>query len=117
MWLLFLLFFSSYSWSQTPTDQDKVFSLNLPGSPKFSDCGLITRTSGNLTEGISPACFQSVNNLYYDEDYSLSRRGGYSKYNITACTGSQAIKGLWPFNSTNGTSYLVAFSSNSMYSS
>lgn len=113
---IFLL--NSLSFSQTPGQSDKVFSLNTPGSPMFKDCGLITRTTGNLTENLSPSCLQSVDNLYYDSDYSLDRRGGYTQYNLTACSNlGKPIKGLWPFNGTDGVNYLIAFSSNSMYQS
>lgn len=113
---LICLFFQ-YSNAQTPGPLDKVFSVNTSGGPKFSECGLITRVSPNLTENISPSCFQSVYNLYYDSDMSLDRRGGYSAYNINPCQDSKSVKGLWPFNSTDGTKYLVIFSSNSMFSS
>lgn len=102
--------------AQAPGPQDNVFSLNLPGGQgNFRDCGLISRISPNLTEGISPSCFQNILNSYLDEDGSIIRRGGFSQYNLTPCTGSQPIKGLWSFNSTNGVQYLVAFSSMSMY--
>ena len=93
---LFLLF-SGVSYSQTPAQSttpkiqepettDKVFSVNFQGTPQFSQCGLITRLSGNLVENLSPACMQSVDNLYYDSDYSLDRRGGYAQYNLNACS-------------------------------
>lgn len=98
--------------AQSPGPADQIFTL-----PNPKDCGVITRLSPNLIENISPGCLQTDNNFYFDEDWSLSRRNGYAVYNLTACTGSQSIRGLWAFNATDGTKYLIAFSSNSMYSS
>lgn len=80
--------------------------------PSPRECGLVTRTAPNL---LNPACLPVLQNAYLDQDQSILRRGGYSAYNLTACTGAQPIKGMWPFYATDGTLYLVAFSSNSMY--
>lgn len=114
MWALLLL--ASIAWGQTPSQSDKIFSLNLPGSQgNFKDCGLVTRTAPNLTESLSPSCFQSLNNIYIDSDGSLDRRGGYSKYNLTACQDSRPIRGEWAFNATDGTKYMVIYSSGSMF--
>lgn len=44
-----------------------------------------------------------------------TRRLGYAKYNATACTGGQPIRGMWPFYSQSGLQYLVMASSNSMF--
>lgn len=90
-----------------PGDKD----INL-GSGQWSQCGLVTRYSPNL---LQPNCFQSVANVLFDSNGSMDRRNGYAAYNLTACTGSQPIKGLWPFFATDGTKYLIAFSSNSLF--
>lgn len=113
--LYFLFLFPSLGFAQSPGEKDLIFSLNTPGSPAFQSCGLVTRVSPNLLENISNACFQSTYNLYFDDDSSMLRRGGFSQYNLTACTGAQAVRGLWPFNATNGTKYIIAYSSMSMY--
>lgn len=112
---LCLIFLASISWAQSPGPNDKVFSLNFAGSPQFQQCGTITRQAPNLLENISPACLQSAYNLYFDSDGSLDRRGGIAQYNLTPISGTQTVKGLWPFNSTNGIKYLIAFSSSSMF--
>ena len=80
--------------------------------PNPKDCGLVTRMRPN---SIAPGCLQSVENIYYDQDWSMYRRNGYAKYNLTPCTGSAAIKGLWNFMGRNGVSYLVAFSGGNMF--
>lgn len=116
MWKLCILLLASTAWAQAPGPNDKVFSLNVPGGQgNFKDCGFISRTSPNLTESLSPACFQSLNNLYLDSDGSLDRRGGFAKYNLTPCQDSKPIRGMWPFNATDGTKYLVMYSSASMF--
>lgn len=106
MWRLLLLF-SSVLWAQTPGPTEKTFTF-----PEFRDCGLVTRYSSNK---ISPTCLQSANNLLYDEDFSLLRRNGYAKYNATGCTGLQTVRGLWKFDATDGTHYMVVLSSNSLF--
>lgn len=80
--------------------------------PNPKDCGLVTRLSPNL---LQPGCLQSVQNAYFDDDFSFKRRGGYSAYNPTACAGGSTIKGEWPFYGRDGVQYLIVFSSNSMY--
>ena len=107
-----LLLLGRLAAAQAPGPKDQVFTL-----PNPKDCGVITRLSPNLIENISPGCLQVANNFYFDEDWSLSRRNGYALYNANPCTGLGAVKGLWPFNATDGTKYLVIFSSNTMYSS
>lgn len=113
---LVLLLLSAQAFGQSPGPSDKVFSLGL-GQQNFQSCGLVTRVSGNLLENLSPSCFQSLDNAYLDSDGSIDRRQGITQYNLTAIPGGLAVKGLWPFNATDGTKYLIAFSSNSMWSS
>ncbi len=80
--------------------------------PPVKDCGLITRMSANL---LPPGCLQSVNNIYFDKDWSMLRRNGYSAYNVSAVTGAQPIRGLWPFKATDGTNYIIAYSTGTMF--
>ena len=109
--LLILLALCLPAFSQTPGADDQVWTM-----PNPKDCGLITRFSPNQ---LPPGCLQSVNNIYFDNDWSMMRRGGYSLYNLTPINTPAigAVKGLWPFYSTDGTKYLVAFSSGAMWSS
>ena len=95
--------------AQTPSADEKVLDVN-----GFKDCGFISRYSPNK---IPANCFQSVTNAYFDKDFSILRRQGYAKYNLTPCTGSQPIRGLWPFYATDGSQYIVAYSSSSMFAS
>lgn len=105
-WLLLLLL-SLPAGAQTPSQGEKVLDLK-----NFRDCGLITRFKPNL---INPNCLQQANNVLFDPDGTMTRRGGYAQYNLTACTGAQPIRGLWPFDSTDGSLYLIAYSSGSMF--
>ncbi len=101
------------SFSQTPGPNDQVWSM-----PNPKDCGLITRLAGNQIGQISQGCLQSVDNLYYDNDWAMKRRQGISVYNPIAINngaGIGTVKGLWPFFGTDSTNYLVAFSSGQMW--
>lgn len=82
----------------------------------FRDCGLVTKISGSkLTD---PGCFQGLNNAYLDEDGSIFRRAGYAVYDSSgACAGLKSVRGLWPFYGRDGSQYLIAFSSGTMFSS
>lgn len=103
------------AFSQPPGQDESIWDM-----PNPKDCGLITRLAGNKIGGISEGCLQSVNNAYYDDDWALKRRKGQSLYNVTAINsgaGIGTVKGLWPFFGTDGTNYLVAFSSGQMWQS
>lgn len=107
---LSLLFFLAVSaWPQVPGVGESVISIE-----KFETCGFISRFSPNK---LTPECFQSLNNAVIDQDRSLLRRNGYATYNATPCTGSQPVRGMWPFYATDGSQYLVLQSSGSMFSS
>ncbi len=82
----------------------------------FRDCGLVTKISGSkLTD---PGCFQGLKNAYLDEDGSIFRRAGYAVYDSSgACAGLKSVRGLWPFYGRDGSQYLIAFSSGTMFSS
>lgn len=82
--------------------------------PFSGECGMVTRYASNR---ITPACLTEAQNIVLDEDFTWSRRRGQSVYNATACTDAKAVRGLWPFDSTDGTRYLIIFSSQSFFSS
>jgi hypothetical protein len=54
-----------------------------------------------------------------DEDVSgvAVNRSGYAKYNATALPNAKSVRGLWPFDATDGTKYIIAFSSAAFYKS
>lgn len=79
---------------------------------RFDQCGLVTRFSPSK---LDPQCFQDIRNAVLDNDSTILRRNGYAPYNATACTGGQAVRGLWAFNATDGSKYIVMFSSASMF--
>ena len=85
---------------------DKTFDIPFPG-----DCGLVTRYA---SDRIPTQCLTEALNLLLDEDATISRREGRSKYNATACTGAQSVRGLWRFRATDGTDYLVILSSQAL---
>lgn len=80
--------------------------------PPWGDCGLVTRYASNK---IPSACLTQGRNIYLDEDWTLKRRLGQSKYNATPCQDSKAVRGLWAFDSTDGNKYLIIFSSQSFF--
>lgn len=106
LWFVLLLGLASSSQAQAPTPQEKVIEIS-----SWRDCGFISRFSPNL---IPPNCLQSVNNVLFDADWSMSRRNGYTVYNSTPCT-NQPIKGMWPFYADTGAKYLISFSSGQMF--
>lgn len=94
----------------SPSDPpEQEYDLEFSGS-----CGMVTRYASNR---ITPACLTEAQNIVLDEDFTWSRRRGQSVYNATACTDAKAVRGLWPFDSTDGTRYLIIFSSQSFFSS
>lgn len=84
-------------------------SFDIPFSGK---CGLVTRYASNK---IPAECLLEAWNITLDEDLTWSRRFGQSKYNPTPCTDTRSIRGLWRFDATSGTSYMVIFSSQTMF--
>ena len=78
----------------------------------LGDCGLVTRYSRGR---IPPHCLQEARNLLFDEDGTASRRQGYTRYNQTACTDAKKVRGLWVFDATDNTRYLVINSSTSLF--
>lgn len=77
-------------------------------------CGLVTRYASSQ---IKPECLTQADNVYLDEDAGIVRRKGYAKYSATAITDEQSVRGVWPFRATDGTEYIVALSSETMFQS
>lgn len=102
-----LALFGGPAGAQTPAPGDAVISLD-----NFKDCGLVTRFAPNR---LQPECFQGIRNAVLDKDWTILRRNGYAAYNASPCTGSQPVRGLWPFNATDGSQYVVMQSSGSMF--
>lgn len=80
----------------------------------LGQCGLVTRYASSQ---IGDNCLADAFNVYLDEDLGIVRRKGYSKFNATAITEAQSVRGIWPFRATDGTQYIVALSSGTMYKS
>ncbi len=100
--LIGLLLLPGLSWGE------ETFSL-----PRFTD-GLYTRYSANATP--AGALSESLNVLIdEDADGIVVARHGYNKYNATAITNTKSVRGLWPFDASDGTKYMVAFSSAAFY--
>ncbi len=104
---LVLMFFCQYGFSQNLGKNEREFNY-----PDFSDCGLVTQYAGNK---IPPNCLTNADNVLFDEDLSVSRRLGYSKYNATSLTDSKHIRGMWSFDALDGTKYMVVESSTSLF--
>lgn len=102
--IIFLLLTSSTYAQELPLEK---FSI-----PNFS-CGVMSRYSPIL---IGDNCLQSAKNVYFDEQ-GVSRRKGYSQFNSTVFTNAKSTRGLWPYTASDGTRYLVALSSQTIYKS
>lgn len=87
---------------------DQVFPL-----PLFKD-GLYTRYSANA---IPDGGLAEALNVLLDQDVDgvVVARNGYSKYNTTAITDTKTVRGLWAFDASDGTKYMVAHSSQNFY--
>ena len=103
--LLLLLTLAVPSFGQ---QTEQVFQL-----PLFKD-GLYTRYSANA---IPDGALAEALNVTLDEDVDgvVVARKGYAKYNTTAITETKSVRGLWAFDASDGTKYMVAFSSASFY--
>jgi hypothetical protein len=106
-WLLPLLLLPSVAFSQGLGPNEEEYNY-----PSFRECGLATRWASNI---IPPNCLTEAKNVYFDEDLSVYRRRGQAQYNLTPCTDSKAIKGMWKFNATDGQRYVVLLSSQTMF--
>lgn len=107
---LLLLLVSSVVRADEP---EQVFTL-----PLFKE-GLHTRYSANV---IPDGSLSEALNVLLDEDVDgvVVAARGRTKYNPTAISDGIAtatVRGLWPFDATDGTRYFVAFSSQSFYKS
>lgn len=105
--LLVLSLFSGTAGAQSLGPGESLIEINDTKS-----CGLVTRFSPNR---IAQECFPDIRNIILDRDWSMLRRNGYAKYNATPCAGSQPVRGLWPFNATDGSQYIIMHSSASMF--
>jgi hypothetical protein len=83
--------------------------------PPFTE-GMTTRYSANA---IPDGALTDATNVVLDEDIPgiPVNRLGYAKYNTTAIPNSKSVRGLWPFDATDGTHYIVAMSSSAFYKS
>ena len=106
MKILFLLLALSVQASAQQAEQ--VFTL-----PLFRD-GLYTRYSANA---IPDGALSEALNVTLDEDVDgvVVARNGYAKYNTSALPNSKTVRGLWPFDASDGTKYMVAHTSETFY--
>lgn len=81
--------------------------------PLFTE-GLSTRYSANA---IPDGALTEALNVTLDEDIPgvPVTRNGRQKYNSTAIQDSKSVRGLWPFDASDGTKYFVSFSSGSFF--
>lgn len=103
--LLLLLTLAAPAFGQ---QAEQVFPL-----PLFRD-GLYTRYSPNA---IPDGALSEALNVLIDQDVDgvVVSRNGYTKYNTSALTDSKTVRGLWSFDASDGTKYMVAFSSQTFF--
>jgi len=102
--ILCLLLTPSFLKAQTP-------AIEAYPIPNFSQ-GVVTRYSPAL---IPENSVQWAENVYFDVEGGITRRKGYSQFNSSVFPDSQSVRGLWPFTSDDGTRYLLALSSETIY--
>ncbi len=102
-----------------PAIGSQMAQLQAPQSPSSTTqeippttCGLVTRYSSNV---IPDGCLQEARNVIFDQDYGIQRRPGYGLCNATTI-GPYAIRRLYEFDAPSGTKYIVAVSSDKVYS-
>lgn len=81
--------------------------------PPPPNCGLTTKFAGHK---IGDGCLQEALNVIFDKDVGVQRRQGYAQFNTTALTGAAAVRRLYPFDAPDGTQYVIAVSSDKIYS-
>ena len=101
--LIFLFFIATVQAQDAPLEKFAV--------PSF-DGGVVTRYSPHL---INDNQAQWIQNMYVDSDHGATRRKGYAAYNATALTDTKSVRGLWPFTASDGTRYLIALSSATLF--
>ena len=91
-----------------PAAAEQVFPL-----PLFKE-GLHTRYSANA---IPDGALSEALNVLIDQDVDgvVVARNGYAKYNTSALPNTKTVRGLWSFDASDGTKYMVAFSSETFY--
>lgn len=78
--------------------------------PDFSR-GVITRYNPTL---IPDNALQWGVNIYVDEQ-GITRRKGYSQFNSEVFTNEKSVRGLWGFIADDGSRYILALSSQTVY--
>ena len=76
-------------------------------------CGLVTKFAGHK---IGEGCLRDATNVIYDSDVGVQSRKGYAQFNTTALTGTQAVRRLYNFDAPDGNQYVMAVSSNTIFS-
>ncbi len=104
--LFFLLFLIGSASAQSPDKPLQTFKL-----PQLNG-GVNSRYSSHM---IGDNQVQSALNMYWDEDIGVTRRKGFAKYNATAITAGKTVRGLWPFTADDGSRYMVALCSATLY--
>ena len=79
--------------------------------PNFSQ-GVVTRYNPAL---IPENSVQWAENVYFDVEGGITRRKGYSQFNSSVFPDSQSVRGIWPFTADDGTRYILALSSETIY--
>lgn len=76
-------------------------------------CGLVTKFASHK---IAPDCLSDALNIVFDQDVGVQRRQGYGQFNVTALTGAQPVRRLYDFDASDGSQYVMAVSSDKIYS-
>ncbi|MEA3432561.1 MAG: hypothetical protein U9R01_07840, partial [candidate division WOR-3 bacterium] len=79
--------------------------------PNFN-AGVITQYNPVL---IPDNSVQWAENVYFDVDGGATRRKGISQFNSSVFPDSQPVRGIWPFTADDGTRYILALSSETIY--
>src|SRR3989339_430982 len=104
-YLLFtLLFFFTPAYSQA---QDGIEIFHVPN---FQG-GVITRYNPAL---IPDNSVQWARNVYFDQ-LGVTRRNGFSQFNSSVFTDEKSVRGAWPYTASDGTAYVLALSSQTIY--
>lgn len=98
IWAFLLVLTPTILSAQGLTADEKDYSY-----PEFRECGLVTRFS---PAKIPPNCLTKALNVYFDDDFTTSRRRGYSQFNSTVC-GTGIVSGMWNFDSVGGVAYIA----------
>ncbi len=78
--------------------------------PNFN-AGVVTRYSPIL---IPDNAVQWAQNVYFDE-LGVTRRKGYAQFNSAILPATKSVRGAWPFTADDGSRYILALSSETIY--